>query len=267
MRIVDLQTMWKEEFFACEISSIFQRPSYRFLDGTGRRCNGFLYMEEGECVYWTNQETIRLHPGSLIYLPLHSVHKMKVTTETIAFTRTDFTVYDRNGEMTLFSKGPMLAADPAPQECADAIHELTQVCLLGENMIKSMALLYQALASLVHPDETVRYGKIAPAVRYIQEHFCETLDIPRLAGDCFLSVAQFYRLFQKNMGQTPLEYRNALRMKRACLLLREDDYPVGEIAALLGFENIYYFSRTFRNLVGISPSAYRKVQSERVNGR
>lgn len=265
MRIIDLQDLRKEVFFAEGISSILQHPNYRFLNGHGRKCNGFLYIEEGACVYRAAGEVLELHPGSLIYLPLHSKHQMQVTTATIAFTRTDFTLRDREGEMILFSRGPLLAADPASKECADAIHELTRLCLFDENAVREMALLYQVLAELVRPNEAAHYGRIAPAVRYIQEHFCEPIEIPKLANDCFLSTAQFYRLFQKALKQTPLEYRNGLRMKRACMLLRDEEYSVSEIAAQLGFENIYYFSRAFRGLIGSSPSAYRKKQNDPEN--
>lgn len=261
MRIIDLRELLKEEFFACGISSIFQRPTYRFLEGRERRCNGFLYIEEGECVYRTQNEVLELRPGSMIYLPLHSQRQMQVTTDTIAFTRIDFTLRDKSGEMVLFSRGPLLVADQAPEECVDAVHELTQACLLGDNVIRETALLYQVLAGLVHTNETAHYRRIAPAVRYIQEHFCEHIEVSQLANECFLSTSQFYRLFRKKMRQTPLEYRNTLRMKRACILLREDEYSVSEIAAQLGFEDIYYFSRAFRELVGISPSAYRKKES------
>lgn len=265
MRIIDIGELLKEEFFAGEISSILQHPTYRFLEVRGRRCNGFLHIEEGTCLYRAQNEVLELRPGSLIYLPLHSQHQMQVTSETISFTRTNFTLRDKSGEMVLFSRGPLLVADKAPKECADAIHELTQLCLVEDNVIREKALFYQVLAGLVHPSETAYYGRIAPVVRYIREHFCEPIEVSQLAGDCFLSSAQFYRLFHKKMKQSPLEYRNALRMKRACILLREDEYSVGEIAAQLGFENIYYFSRAFRSLVGISPSAYRKKQNETEN--
>ena len=48
----------------------------------------------------------------------------------------------------------------------------------------------------------------------------------------------------------------ALRIQRACQLLRGRECTIGEIAALLGFESVYYFSRVFKKLTGVAPSRW-----------
>ena len=65
-----------------------------------------------------------------------------------------------------------------------------------------------------------------------------------------------YRLFREETGTTPIEYRNRLRIQRACQLLRGRECTIGEIAALLGFESVYYFSRVFKKLTGVAPSRW-----------
>jgi AraC-like DNA-binding protein len=54
-------------------------------------------------------------------------------------------------------------------------------------------------------------------------------------------------------------YLNDLRVGEAKNLLRETDLPLIEIASRVGFEDQSYFSRVFRNVVGISPGRYRRT--------
>ena len=54
----------------------------------------------------------------------------------------------------------------------------------------------------------------------------------------------------------PLEYRSSLLAKRASQLLREGSFSVTEVAEMLGFESVSYFSRFFKKHKGISPSKY-----------
>ncbi|MBO5908285.1 MAG: AraC family transcriptional regulator [Clostridia bacterium] len=78
---------------------------------------------------------------------------------------------------------------------------------------------------------------------------------------CFLSTAQFYNLFNEQFEMTPLEYRNRLLTERAKELLSTTESTVAEIADMLGFSNIAYFSRFFKKQTGTSPSTYARGKS------
>ena len=66
------------------------------------------------------------------------------------------------------------------------------------------------------------------------------------------------QLFKKEKGVTMQQYHNSVRMDEACRLLCSTLMSIGEIADKLGFSDVLYFSRCFRNYTGKSPSAYRK---------
>ena len=70
------------------------------------------------------------------------------------------------------------------------------------------------------------------------------------------SYAHVCRLFRQAYGISPVAYINALRIERAKLLMRDTELKIAEIATRTGFENAYYFSRTFRKQTGTSPRMY-----------
>jgi AraC-like DNA-binding protein len=87
--------------------------------------------------------------------------------------------------------------------------------------------------------------------------FAKPLDIPTLARIAYVSEAHFIRVFRDTFGETPHRYLQRRRVERAMFLLRESDRSVTEICFDVGFGSLGSFSRTFADIVGESPTAYR----------
>jgi transcriptional regulator GlxA family with amidase domain len=88
--------------------------------------------------------------------------------------------------------------------------------------------------------------------------YAQPLDVPALAGIVHVSEAHFIRSFRATFGETPHRYLQRRRVERAMFLLRETDLSVTEICLDVGFSSLGTFSRTFSEIIGESPSAYRK---------
>jgi AraC-like DNA-binding protein len=88
--------------------------------------------------------------------------------------------------------------------------------------------------------------------------YAQPLDVPTLARLAHVSEAHFIRTFRATFGETPHRYLQRRRVERAMFLLRESDLSVTEICLDVGFASLGTFSRTFRDIVGESPTEYRK---------
>jgi AraC-like DNA-binding protein len=88
--------------------------------------------------------------------------------------------------------------------------------------------------------------------------YARPLDVPALAQIAHLSEAHFIRTFRATFGETPHRYLQRRRVERSMSLLRETDRSVTEICFAVGFGSLGTFSRTFREIVGESPTAYRR---------
>ena len=96
-----------------------------------------------------------------------------------------------------------------------------------------------------------RYVK--SAMQYINDHYTEKIGLDELAAHIGISKCHLSREFKRIAGQTVLEYVNVLRCRRADALLSEGK-SVTEAAIDSGFENLSYFSRTYKRFIGVSPS-------------
>jgi transcriptional regulator GlxA family with amidase domain len=88
--------------------------------------------------------------------------------------------------------------------------------------------------------------------------YAQPLDVPALAAIAVVSEAHFIRTFRGTFGETPHRYLQRRRVERSMFLLRETDRSVTEICLDVGFGSLGTFSRTFCEIVGESPSSYRK---------
>ena len=86
----------------------------------------------------------------------------------------------------------------------------------------------------------------------------QPLDIAALAQLACVSEAHFIRTFRATFGETPHRYLQRRRVERSMFLLRESDRSVTDICLAIGFNSLGTFSRTFREIVGQSPLAYRR---------
>ena len=87
--------------------------------------------------------------------------------------------------------------------------------------------------------------------------YAEPLDVRDVAAVAHLSEAHFSRSFRACFGETPHRYLQRRRVERAMFLLRETDRSVTDVCFDVGFNSHGTFSRTFREIVGEAPSAYR----------
>ncbi len=98
------------------------------------------------------------------------------------------------------------------------------------------------------------FAKLAPVLRYIEEHIGEPIPAERLAEVMGMSPKYFYAFFKANIGLTPQNYVNRIKMNRARDLLLSGKRTVKEVAGQLGYSDPYTFSKIFKRYHHTSPS-------------
>lgn len=99
--------------------------------------------------------------------------------------------------------------------------------------------------------------------RYIDNHFKENLTLDQLAGMVHMSKYYLSHSFRKEFQTSPISYLISRRIQESRFLLRETDLRLSQIAQILGFSSLSYFSQSFRRLENMSPLEYRRQQRGR----
>lgn len=100
--------------------------------------------------------------------------------------------------------------------------------------------------------------KILNAISYIQLNLHQQLSVTNLAERANQHADYFSRLFQQYTGERPLKYIHEKRIERAQYLMVTTRMTYAEIAIQTGFENVFYFSKIFKKITGMSPGNYKK---------
>jgi AraC family transcriptional regulator len=94
---------------------------------------------------------------------------------------------------------------------------------------------------------------------YIEEHLNETLELEVLAKIARISPYYFHRLFRVYLNETVADYVKRLRLQRAAQHLQYSNTPITDIALEIGYETPSSFTKVFNQVMGQSPSKYRKA--------
>ena len=97
--------------------------------------------------------------------------------------------------------------------------------------------------------------RISKATDWIKTHLNEAIVIEELASRCGMSVSGFHHHFKEITQLSPLQYQKSLRLMEARRLIQANDTQIAQIAMQVGYESPSQFSREYKRLFGISPSA------------
>ena len=92
----------------------------------------------------------------------------------------------------------------------------------------------------------------------IDREYAQPLDVEALARGAHMSAGHLSREFRRAYGESPYSYLMTRRVERAMALLRRGDLSVTEVCFAVGCSSLGTFSTRFTELVGMSPSAYRR---------
>ena len=131
--------------------------------------------------------------------------------------------------------------------------------------LKGKSLFLSLIVELIHTIKnnsqqhpTVNLEKIKS---YIQQHYAEAISITDIANNFGIKRRYLTSVFQRYIGISPIEYLTACRIHKAQELLSFTEKQILEISNSVGYADNLYFSRVFKKKTGMSPTEYRKYQS------
>jgi AraC-like DNA-binding protein len=102
--------------------------------------------------------------------------------------------------------------------------------------------------------------KVDKVINYMTENYMENITLQQLAEHSQISPSYLGNIFKKVTGKSTIEYLINIRINKAKSLLK-DGFSVSETSKLVGFNDIFYFSKAFRKHEGMSPSQFADLQT------
>jgi AraC family transcriptional regulator, arabinose operon regulatory protein len=125
-------------------------------------------------------------------------------------------------------------------------------------LVATAGMAWKLLATLAVDRRLPEQGTpLQQAMNFLEERVDGSIRLPDLAAVVGVSSSQLSKLFREATGGGVLAHHTALKMARARLLLDTTELTVAQVGREIGLYDQFYFSRQFRRMHGVSPSAYR----------
>lgn len=114
------------------------------------------------------------------------------------------------------------------------------------------------LSNVLDKSSKGQFEIVEKVKQYVQDNIYERIMLQDVAEHVCISPGYLSSVFKKLYNQNLVDYINEAKMDRACKIIQEDKYRIGEIAYMLNFENAYYFTRVFKRYIGMTPTEYQQ---------
>lgn len=220
----------------------------------------------GDCSIVCEREELEISSGDIAVVNSNALHALSPTEgcEHDCLI-VDMAFLKKNGiDLTNISFMPVVCDERAKMLFENVAHEVKLLKCgekFGEAAVKAAILsliVYLCRSYSESADgKEVHKEAVRRAIGYIKNHFDEPLTVDAIAETVNLSKYHFCREFHSETGYTVVRYINNIRCVEAQKLLREGKLPVGEIAHKCGFDSLSYFTRTYKTVIGCTPTDSR----------
>lgn len=250
------------------------------------------YVNKGSFDHSIGNHRYRMVAGNLFVIPPYTVHRVDMLPgEELLITGCEFmpecidSAYRTSSDLRATAYRDWLSPFLVPEEHVrpkvtltgeddlivrrlldEMLHEYTDKPTFYEahlraDLMKLLAVLLRVYSADMEHDLRNVAGEhrrmIAQCINYIHQNYNEDLRLEEMYRRALVSRTTFCQLFKEMTGKTFSAYVNDLRIRRAMRLLLDPSLTVNEVSYRVGFNNVSYFSRRFKEIVGLSPSRYR----------
>ena len=250
IRVTDVQGVFHLRQQVGSLNEFFDRKGY-----------GIVVVEEGVLRFDSNGKRYLCDSKHMLFIPKGANYKLTCDERCLHYT-VNFNAVgdDLPSSFHLFNSAPsknMLSY-------LEKLHT-TWEFHWDSSQFKCLSMMYEILARLNaigHEDErtNAKLQSILPSIEYLERHLTDPMITNELIAEASnMSTVYFRKIFTETYGIPPMRYVRQKRIEKAQSMLENGFSNISEIAESVGFNSVYHFSKTFKQLVGVSPTSYLRL--------
>lgn len=235
-------------------------------------CFKIYYITKGNLFIEDKNQTHKLQASNLYFINGNKLKNQycENTFETIWLHFSVKNIVILNYLMTLKTVNQITIFEENPFSCIiniinnqklDFYHYYYQSYKL-QNIIQSIVINLMEKNNFENEEINPIFEQLQPAINFIEQNYTMEINLKDLAALCSFSPNHFHKLFKQFLHITPIQYINQKKMNASLSLLLNNQLSIKEIAFELGYCNIAYFCRSFKNYYDMSPKKYRQEHNE-----
>lgn len=231
---------------------------------SGRGHYGLVYVLSGRAEYrFFAGAELEVGEGDVLLLSPDCAYSIAAEKEFKHYT-VNFDVREESSDRKAIASPYCLLRGRGTRAMERSFRELVGVWSMKKAgyRMRSMAYLYELLSQFYFEHANGQGGashhRLLPAKEYIEQNFALPITLERLAFVADMSVTNFRREWKKHYSESPIRYRDGIRLYYAREYLCSGYYSVAEVARKCGFDDVSYFVRFFKQKTGLTPREFKK---------
>ncbi len=240
--------------------------SGRYINRPGGRCDWLIfYIAKGSEKFFLKQDIIAKAGSFIIFKPHEKQEHICISEKTSEFYYVHFTAPEQL--LASFESSHIYQASPSAKICElfeELLYEIqlkapgySKIC--SGTLFRILGLLERGIDKST--DTLNEYiSKIEFVIQLMNREFYAQHSLMHYATYCNMSKFHFLRVFKEITGESPIDYRNDIRIEHAKELLETTSLSINEIGTQVGYASATYFCDAFKKKVGISPIKYKNTK-------
>ncbi len=234
---------------------VVRNAGFSMSFGAGVSKNKFIYVKNGCMQYLvsSSKEEFLITEGEMLFIPEGTLYTATYLQDNTCAIIAQFDIiYGRLPTAlytpckTDFPKMDRIMNSLVEKRPRDENYNYFRTCRIHE-------LLWKAADS---KGGIYDESRLAPAIAEIENDLAANKKVSHYAALCHMSESGFRRQFTEELGASPIDYRNKLRLLEAERLIATGEYSVEEAAHRVGFNNFSFFCKCFKRQFGRTPKGH-----------
>ncbi len=262
-------TFTQKHNYYLDILTTGLQPKNPTLNGSYIKTNYVLeYVLDGEGVIKIDKKAYKIKKGDLVLLPLNqAIEFFANPSNPFTYLWVDFFGENIGYVLTQIGFNEKKHRIYYGDDKIAELMQKTNDAQRGNSLPSSLSALshfFELLSYLISLNTTDSFKSnfideyLSKALWYMHANFDSDIKVSDIAKH--VNISEFYltSIFTKNIGTSPIDYLISYRIKQAQNMLTSQDTPITLISSSCGFNSTSYFTMRFKQIVGMTPSEYRK---------
>jgi AraC-like DNA-binding protein len=214
-----------------------------------------------------------LAANQFMILPPHAYHKYQADLDTpwtiywVHFSGAKLNKIESQFQLRRFQRPVDIHYQPEILHTWQEMYQSLQQGYTAEHISFSNMMLYSFLTYFIFPHRqqliqktkaTHHHDPFEQSIQFMKEHIGDRYTVEALASRFHMSTSHFTAQFKKRTGMSPMDYFIRMKVQYACQLLSQSHLLIKEVAAKIGYDDPFHFSKIFKKVTGKSPAQYKE---------
>ena len=228
-----------------------------------------LYSLGGKGYIENSEQKMELGPNQFIIIPPHLFHRYQAdilepwSIYWVHFSSEKLKGVNADLNMEQFYKPTNLVYNEDIIKIWAEMYSSLSNGYSAENINYANLCLYRFLSFFLFPSKKTKLenheSPLEKSIAYMKQNIAKRLTTEEIANKFEYSSSHYTAIFKSKTGMSPIDYFIRMKIHYACQLLTQSDLKIKDVAEKVGYDDPYYFSRLFKQVMNKSPKDYRRV--------